>query len=380
MEISGTHNMSSPFKVGFIVEPYEESEASGMGYSVLETAKALALHAGPYALTLYSSRPLNPQLVPGFYHNVIVPKSLAGKFFRFLLMKKEVDVLFFVVPLLPLWIPKKIRTVAICKELTDHKLKSHGIRARSIVFIRDKLLMPVCMALAVRVLASSEATVRDVVQFYGVHKECIEVISEGYQDWTRFAAKAPPLDENVRPYFLFTGKVKSRKNVHGIIAAFISLKERIHSNCKLLIAGSYGGEYYASLASELKKHHLEQDVHFLGYVSAPMMYTLYVNALALVFPSFNEGFGMPLVEAMSLKLPIISSNISSLAEVTGDAGLLVDPYDTEAISEAMERILGDQNLKRDLVEKGLKRAKLFSWEKVGEKYSAVIHKFQTHVL
>lgn len=227
-------------------------------------------------------------------------------------MKKEVDILFFVVALLPLWIPKKIKTVVICKELTDHKLKSRGIRANLIVFIRDRLLMPVCMARAVRVLASSNATMHDVMKFYGIPKERIEVTFEGYQDWTQFASEAPHLDENLKPYFLFTGKVKPRKNVHGIVAAFISLKERTQNDCKLIIAGSYGGEYHSAMLAELRKHNLEQDVHFLSYVSAPMIYALYTNALALVFPSLNEGFGMPVVEAMSLGTPVITSNISSM--------------------------------------------------------------------
>jgi len=370
--------MTPPLKIGFIAEPYGEPESSGMCYSVLETAKALAAQAGPYELTIYSSKPIDPYHIPGSYHTVIVPKSLIGKFFRFLWMKQEVDVLFFVVALLPLWIPKKIKTVVICKELTDQKLKSYGLRAPIVNFIRDRLLMPVCMARAVRVLSSSEATSRDIMEFYHIPQERIEVIAEGYQDWKQFAVEAPNLDENLKPFFLFAGKVKPRKNVHGIIDAFILFKEHTRSSCKLVIVGSYGGEYYENLLAELCKHSLEQDVHFLGYVSAPMMYTLYTNARVLVFPSLNEGFGMPLIEAMSLELPVISSNISSLAEVVGEAGIVVDPYDHQAISKAMEQLLDDSELRTGLIKKGLERAKLFSWEKVGEKYSAVIQKLQNH--
>jgi glycosyltransferase involved in cell wall biosynthesis len=228
------------------------------------------------------------------------------------------------------------------------------------------------MKRAMRVLSSSEATTRDVMEFYQVPKERIEVIFEGYQDWTRFAAEAPALSEDLKPFFMFTGKVKPRKNVHNIIAAFISLKERTHSNCKLLIAGSYGGEYHAEMLAKLREHHLEKDVHFLGYVSAPMMYSLYTNAVALVFPSYSEGFGMPLVEAMSLGLPVIASNVSSLVEVVGDAGLLIDPHDPETISKAMEQLLTTSALKEELIKKGRERAKLFSWEKVGEKYRDVL--------
>lgn len=359
-------------KIGFILEPYEESEASGMGYSVMETAKALAAHAHTYELTIYASKPVDPHLVPGSYRTVIVPKSLVGKFFYFLWMKKEVDVLFFVVALLPLWVPKKIKTVVICKELPDHKIKTKGIVPNLKIFIRDRLLMPLCMSRALKVLSSSEATTRDVMEFYHVPKNRIEVISEGYQDWARFSSEAPALDEKWKPYFLFTGKVKARKNVHGIVDAFIALKERTHSDTKLLIVGSYGGEYHAAMLEKLRAHHLEGDVHFLGYVSAPMMYSLYTNAVALVFPSFSEGFGMPLVEAMSLGLPVIASNVSSFVEVVGDAGILINPHDPATISNAMEDILKNPSRREEIVKKGFERAKQFSWEKVGEKYRDVL--------
>jgi glycosyltransferase involved in cell wall biosynthesis len=350
-----------------VVEPYEESQASGMGYSVIETAKALARGSG-YELTLYSSRPLNRALIPGAYRNTLVPKSFVGKFLYFLLMKNEVDLMFYVVALLPLWIPKGIHAAVICKELPDHHLPVPGFLPKIKVFMRDQVLMPTCMRRSSMVLVSSKATAEDVQRFYHIPEERIQVIYEGYQDWHRYASQAPSINPKWKPFFFFTGKVKSRKNVHGIVSAFIAFKKRTQSPMQLVIAGSFGGGYYARMYAELKREELENDVRFLGYVSAPMMYALYMNACALVFPSLSEGFGMPVIEAMSLGLPVITSDIPSLSEIAGGAALLCDPSDIHSIAQAMERMANDVPLREELRAKGFKRAEHFSWEKVGQKY------------
>lgn len=359
-------------KIGFVAEPYEESHASGMGYSVRETVKALAKHAGSHSLTIYSSRPMNRDLVPGSYANVIVPRSFVGKFLWFLFQTPDVDVLFFIVALLPLWIPRKVTTVLICKELANQNVAAESVTERIKVYIRDSLLMPHCVARAKMILAASGSTKRDLEKYYRISPERIKVIAEGYQDWSRYKDQAPPIDATLVPYFLFSGKVKTRKNVHGIVRAFIDFRKRTGATTKLVITGDYGGEYYARIRNELRSENLESEVKFLGYVDAPMMFTLYTNALAYVFPSLSEGFGMPLVEAMSLGVPVITSSISAMGEIVGNAGILVNPRDTDDISAAMERVYKDASVRSSLKQKGLERAKLFSWGRFGEEYKKVL--------
>jgi len=365
-------------KIGFVAEPYEESHASGMAYSVLETLKILVSHAKFYELVVYSSSPINKKLVPGTYRNIIIPKSFAGKFFFFLGAKEELDFLFFVVTLLPLWVPRRVKTVLICKELAHHNIKPEGFAETIKVFVRDRVLMPHCARRATKVLASSFATKLDIMRFYKIPESKIEVIFEGFQDWGKFINVAPAITEKMRPYYLFAGKVKSRKNVHGLVVAFIDFIRRTRADCNLVISGDYGGHYYKNIIKKLDESGYTSKVFFVGYVDAPMMYSLYKNAVGFVFPSFSEGFGMPLVEAMSIGVPVITSNLSAMAEVVGGAGVLVNPRETASISAAMEKVFYDEKLREGMTKKGLERANLFSWDKVAHKYSIVLEEFRRY--
>lgn len=352
-------------KIAFVAEPYEEKEASGMGYVILEFMRLLA-HILPreHMFVVYSSRTVGKQFL-GERENRMMPKGYLQKLWFFYTLKEDFDMVIFMAPMLPLVLPKRIKAVMLCQELGSQKIKP-GSSEALFAYIRDQVLMPLSVKRAVRIVVPSQATKDDLVKFYTIPQEKVAVIFNGSQDLSPYAASAPEVEESKKPYFFFTGKVKYRKNVHGIVSAFITFKERTHANAKLVIGGSFGGEYYHKMLSELKEHNLEHDVFFVGYVSIGEQYAFYKHALALVFPSFNEGFGMPIIEAMGLGVPVITSNISSTKEIAADAGLLVDPYDTNSISIAMERVYSDHALRDQLIEKGYARAKQFSWPKAGE--------------
>lgn len=348
-------------KIGFVAEPYEESHASGMGYVVLEFIKNIAAQSAGDELVVYSTKPVNRELLPGPFTNILIPKGFVKQFFYFLRFSKQVDALLFIAPLLPLWLPRHTKAVLVCQELASQNITPKGLRDRTRSFLRDNILMPVCVARASKIIAASQSTQRDILKFYRVPVGKVQVIYDGFQDLSRFKDVAAPIDETMRPYFFFAGKVKYRKNVHGIVAAFIALKKRRPSAVKLIIAGDYGGEYHASMLQALEEAGFAQDVFFIGYVTSEKLYSLYKYATGFVFPSINEGFGMPPVEAMSLGVPVLTSKISSMAEVAGDAALLVDPFSVEEISDAMEKILFDDAVRTDLIHKGYERAKKFSW-------------------
>ena len=359
-------------KIGFVAEPYEESGASGMGYMVLELVKNLPIASKNHEFTIFSSLPIRKDLMPVSVRNVIVPKGLLGKFFWFLRTDEDIEILLFVTPLLPLILPHRIKAVPICPELVSQKITPGTFRGKLVAFVRDMVLMPMCLRRATSIITISHATEEDIIKYYQIPREKITVIYVGFQDLSPYKNKAPAVEDRIKPYFFFTGRVKPRKNVHAIVSAFIRFKKRTHADCKLVIAGKAGGDYYELMLTELTKNGLQNDVFFVGYVSPESLCSYYLHALAFVFPSLNEGFGMPVVEAMNLGTPVITSTISSLPEAAGDAGLLVDPHDTEDISRAMEKIFFDPDLRVKLIEKGYEQAKKFSWEKTAHEYLSVI--------
>jgi len=356
-------------KIGFVAEPYEETNASGMGYVVVELMRHLPAAGSSHEFIFYSSKPIDPAFVPGSYENVLIPRGFLRKLWFFFTLKEKPDVLISMVPMLPL-IVRGIRYVPMCQELASQKIAPVGLREKLFAFVRDQILMRLAFARAKKVIAASEATKEDLMKFYGLRSESIVVSYDGFQSLERFASEAVPIDSALQPYFFFVGKVKPRKNVHGIVSAFISLRER-GAKCKLILAGDYGGEYYEGIKKEIDAHGLADDVRFVGYTNGAELYMYFTNALACLFPSLNEGFGMPIVEAMSLGVPVITSNISSMSEVAGTAALLVDPHDVADISRAMERMYEDSALRAELIEKGKARAMDFSWPKAAREYIAV---------
>lgn len=152
------------------------------------------------------------------------------------------------------------------------------------------------------------------------------------------------------------------KNHVRLVEALHLLRKKYRSDCKLVLCGQPREGHNALLAA-IEAHQLQADVLHLGYVPAEDLPALYRAASLLVYPSLFEGFGIPLVEAMSCGCPIICSNVTSLPEVVGDAALLVNPYDVEKLADAIGRVLRDRDLRADLVAKGLARAAHFSWER-----------------
>lgn len=336
-----------------------------MGYVILEFMRTMAQYLPPEdELVIYSRTAVSPQYKGARAENRLLPRGWLKKLWYFYTLRERFDAVVFMAPMLPLILPRRIKPVMLCQELASQKIIPDSSEAL-FAFVRDQVLMRISIRRAVCVVVPSQATKDDIVAFYGTRPEKIVVIPDGYQDLKPYAP-GEPLEMELKPFFFFTGKVKYRKNVHGIVSAFIAFKKRVRSDCKLLIGGSYGGEYYEKMLDEARAAGLERDIVFLGYVSIQKLYWLYSQAMALVFPSFNEGFGMPIIEAMSLGLPVITSNISSMAEVAADAGLLVNPADTEEISRAMERLYCDPKLREELIGKGYRRATQFSWERSGK--------------
>lgn len=220
---------------------------------------------------------------------------------------------------------------------------------------------------ATRVMTVSESSKRDILRFVDVPPEKIDVIHNAYDE--RFSQE--PREEDVvrvreryqlqNPFVLYVGNVKPHKNLERLIEAFHLIRSRGFDDLSLVLIGDDISKY-AALRRAVHRHHLHKHVRFLGYLPEDTLAVLYRLARVFVFPSLYEGFGLPPLEAMASGTPVVTSNVSSLPEVAGDAAVLVDPYDPSAIADGIIRVISDEALSRTMREKGLRRAQQFSWE------------------
>ena len=213
----------------------------------------------------------------------------------------------------------------------------------------------------------SEYSKQDISNSFGIEKNKIDVVYCGINSFYH------PVDNTItneiknkytngKPYFLFVSTLSPRKNVYGLIKAFDLFKKENVSDIKLIIAGR---EMYRTREMHHYRSQMQfaNDIIFTGRLDDSEINNVLASALAFVFVPFVEGFGIPLLEAMQCDIPIIASNLTSVPEVVGDAGLLVNPYNTEEIKNAMCKIAVDENLRQQLIKKGKIRKNFFSWEK-----------------
>lgn len=229
-----------------------------------------------------------------------------------------------------------------------------------------RAMMRMAVRRSERILTVSQASRDDIVQLLGVSADKIEVIPNGIDE--RLAR--PPSEEEIARvrqrfqlqdrFVLYAGNIKPHKNVDRLIEAFSILKQEHPGETKLVIIGDETSKY-PILRRLVHRHRLHQHVRFLGFVPDETLAALYRLASVFVFPSLYEGFGLPPLEAMALGTPVVTSNVSSLPEVVGDAALLIDPMDPHAIATAMARLLTDATLRDDLIDRGFKRVQDFSW-------------------
>ena len=252
-----------------------------------------------------------------------------------------------------------------------------GTLADLIRFQRTRL----ALRRARRILSVSQATGRDLQRLFGIPRDKIEVIYNALDP--RLAGTPPPADQertlsryNVNsPYLLYAGNVKPHKNLPRLIEAFALVKDELrahprYADLKLLIIGDELSQH-PQLRRTVIQSRTQQDVRFLGFVDAPTLSIFYARAAAFVFPSLHEGFGLPPLEAMAHGTPVVSSNVSALPEVLGEAALYVNPENVFDISRGIRQLLLDDKLRQYLAEQGRAQVAKFSWEKSVERVLAV---------
>jgi glycosyltransferase involved in cell wall biosynthesis len=231
-----------------------------------------------------------------------------------------------------------------------------------------------------RILAISASTGRDVAHVYHISPERIDIACPGVgsefyprslEDVAAFR-KRRGLPES---YLLFLGTLEPRKNVVRVVEAYARFRRIIGTDRRrdqpprLVLAGGKGW-LYDEIFARVEAFGLEREVLFPGYVPQTELPLWYAAATAFVYPSLYEGFGLPVLEAMASGTPTITSNRSSLPEVAGDAALLIDPTDVEALAAAMVRLADDEPLQAALRERGLERAQSFTWAETAQQTAA----------
>ncbi|MFQ5835425.1 MAG: glycosyltransferase family 4 protein [bacterium] len=227
---------------------------------------------------------------------------------------------------------------------------------------------------ATKIITMSEYSKKEIVRNYQINEEKVEVIYHGV-DRVYYPRPTQEINAVTRKYGLCEDYILSvgagkRKNTTRILEAFKGLVQNMERDIQLALVGRIEKERYFPLIEDLS---LRKRIRLLGYVPKEDLPLLYSGARLLCFPSIYEGFGLPVLEAMASGCPVITSNVTALPEVAGDAALIVNPCNVEDILKNLCRCIEDEGLRRDLVKRGLERAKLFSWERAAEK---VLHLYK----
>ena len=249
--------------------------------------------------------------------------------------------------------------------------------------------VPQVLTQAEKVICNSEATARDIAKFYGIPARKLVPIPLAYNDqhFRPISTRpefSPPQFPNPQfsnglrqiinltdtPYFLTLGRQAPYKNIGAVITALAQVPD-----CQLVIAGPQDPRYTPDLEKLAIEKGVRSRVIFLSYVPYSQLPALLSRAIALVFPSLWEGFGLPVLEAMACGTPVIASNVASLPEVAGDAALLINPNSLQSMVEAMSVIVTDNRTRQQLSAAGLQRVKVFSWEKTGRATVQVLQPF-----
>lgn len=225
---------------------------------------------------------------------------------------------------------------------------------------------------ATAIITVSDAVREDAVQYLGIDPNRMTTINPGVDVHQFRPDLSLPPELDIGQYFLCVGACQPNKNYERILQAFSRVAQQ-YANVRLVIAGRWRPDQMEWLRATIDFLGITRRVLHLGYVSADLLPALYSNAVAFLFPSIDEGFGSPVVEAMASGTPVVTTNSGALKEVAGSAGFLVNPYDTTHIEKALTDIYAQPRLRQELIQLGLRRSRQFSWERAAEQTLDVYH-------
>lgn len=344
---------------------------TGIGRYTFEMCKVLSSFP-EVELQLYSPSPIvhgfpersNIEIKTSCFHSSYARQIWSETVLPSEVKKNRPDVFWGPAHCLPRFLPKEVPSVVTIHDLV---WKFAGDTMRSATLWLERFHMPFAVKKAQQIIADSKATAEAIKQEFQAHDSRITVITPGVtllQDKRNDSLlQEYGIDKD---YFLFVGTLEPRKNLQNLLKAYSSLPVEIKNQAQLIIAGGQG---WGKLELEkiIRDLNLKDQVRLIGYVDEFMLATLYANARFLAMPSLYEGFGLPLAEAMSFGVPVLTSNNSSMPEVCQEAGLLVDPLDIHSISKGLIQLITDKKLHSTLASFAKTSASRFDWRISGEK-------------
>jgi len=347
---------------------------TGIGRYTMEMCRELANLDDEYYL--YSpSAPLEKSwhspdvhLRQANYHNRLARMLWSQTLLPYWAAQDRIDVFWGTTHRLPRFLPDSIARVVTIHDLV---WKFAGETMRPLSQWMDRRLMPEALKLADRVVADSATTAAAVETEFPELQGKVRVIHPGVSSFPEPGGLGDLKKFGINnPYFLFVGTLEPRKNLPRLLKAFGDLEKNIRKRFTLVIVGGKGWGC-TNIAGEINRLGLTSDVCLTDYVSTEDLSTLYAHAHFLTLPSIYEGFGLPVVEAMSFGIPVLVSNTSSLTEVAGDAGLFVDPLDESSITEGLRTLLTDDILYQNLAGRANSNAARFKWTEAARDISEV---------
>ncbi|WP_433381869.1 glycosyltransferase family 4 protein [Actinoplanes sp. CA-142083] len=273
-------------------------------------------------------------------------------------------------------LPLGSRAVAIIYDLSFVLHPEHVARRNRQFLTR---YVPITIERCQHIVTISENSKKEIVEYYGADPDKISIVSPAIDHSFFYPRPAAEIDAvtgkyNItKPYILYAGTLEPRKNIRSILDSYAKLPPEVRASYSLVLAGGKGW-----LDQDIKRRLDElqhMDIITTGYVPDEDLPALYSGASVFVYPSLYEGYGMPPLEAMACATPVIVANNSSLPEVVGDAGLLVDAHDVDSLAQYLEKVLGDPALAGELRRRGLERAKTSNWDESARRLLAVINEF-----
>ncbi len=347
-------------KIGIVLHPYGEDKPAGLARTIFEFTKALVAYDpdNEYIIFLKKAPRTAPDLPGRNWRIVVLGEGLL--WLERLSHAPQADIYVFNTPVMPLWWrPRRSVVLALdfaYKHFPPNNLDLTGrIRNRIMEWYHGRSLRR-----ADKIITMSEATRKDVLRFFHIPEAKVKAVHWGFKQICNVAAETVEVPAE---FFLFVGVMKERKNVLNVVKGFREFS-RSHARHALVLCGRGEGEYMQRLKDYIRDEGIASRVIFPGYLTEGQVAYLYQHATALVFPSFVEGFGFPVLEAMDCGTAVITSDCSSLAELgDGGAAVLVDPHQSDRIGAAMAMLADDEGLRENFIRRGSARAADFLWER-----------------